>query len=98
MRRLGLRSVGKLANDDHEPVLYLLQKQNRELSFIMRRGANRSSITKYARWLSPGKWTKCICHTNFDKWFQVSIKEQISLVIDALSPLVITYGQNLNAL
>jgi len=35
---IGLRRVGRLADDAHEPVLYILPKQNRELSYASVRG------------------------------------------------------------
>ena len=38
MQNIGLHRVGRLANDAHEPVLYLLPKQNRELSYASVRG------------------------------------------------------------
>ena len=37
-RKPGLRGKAKLADDAHEPVLQILQKQNRELSYASVRG------------------------------------------------------------
>jgi len=44
-RKEACRGVGELADDAHEPVLYLLPKQNRELSYASNVRASRVKVS-----------------------------------------------------
>jgi len=72
-QKIRLVREGKLADDAHEPVLYILQKQNRELSYARSEGTNRSYQTKLCKWRGPGKWTKIISHRKVCKRFEPGI-------------------------